>query len=364
MTPEEIDRWDPAQIGEVFRVCQARQQACTDTADKLKSPELFATWKGEAADAARESAGRQRVDLDSHGTEAQQVAKAAAHAQTEVEDVKKRLQVARSGFYVIDDATGKVSYPPTFVQTLNVYEVEGLNTMQRTVNAIMADADDADRDLALAIQAATGEIPPDAANAATQPLPHPESRDHLPGEHYPTPGPILTSPGGSTATTRVFKNIPVPKGWKDPEMRSDLAKLYGARVTIDPASKGAQGSYSADLLPKNPITNKGVGIPGIPKESGKGESSKGGGIDIGLTQQKALRVVGAHPTAVRSVEIDGVSYLAVDYQYEYETDDLKIANVDSVRLPDSGPDWRPISLEEVQHLGAKGVPLPDPGKYN
>ncbi|MGC5257640.1 hypothetical protein ACPXCG_14920 [Gordonia sp. DT218] len=359
MTPEEIDRWDPAQIGEVFRVCKARKEVCATTGDHLKSPELFETWGGSAAKAADEAAGKKRADLDAHGTEVAAVAQAASVAQAEVEAVKRQLAAARdfaaaSGL-VIDDASGDVDLPAWEIGTMNVDRVADRDTAQAMVNKVMADADAADRALAHTIQAAIGAVPASAVN--TQTLPKPEEPDHLPG-HEPRhiPGVPGMNPSPKMSSTRVLP-VRVPKGWKDPSMNSDLAKRYALPVTITPTSQGARGGVSKNLLPQNPETGDGMG-GGAAVPFGKGKN-----FELGITQQKELRVVGAQPAQVGSVDIGGVSYLAVTYEYDYEVSGVTRVDANGVQLTtDNAPHWEPISRNDVTKLHSQGVRVPDPGR--
>lgn len=353
MTPDEIDKWKPEQIGEVFRLCNARQTACTAASDELKSPGLFSSWGGISAEAANKAAHRKRTDIDSHGNEVAQVGAAASKAQTEVEAVKKNLQAARElcarEMLRLDNSTGRVSLWPIEDGTANVDRQNDVRIAQSEVDKVMTDADRADYDLSLAIQAATGLIAPYTAGVGAS---APESADHLPGQPVVAPGQPAIGPRYPTGATRVLP-IRVPKGWSDPTKSGGLAKKYAVPVTIDPTSRGATGSFSDNLLPTNPLTGGGVGVP-----AGKGES-----LDVGIAQQKQIRVVGAQPANVHSVEINGESFLAIDYEYKYEVDDLKIANVDEIKLPDSGPDWQPATKDQVLELAKRGVPLPDPGRY-
>lgn len=354
MTPEEIDRWDPAQIGEVFRVCQARKEVCASTSERLKSPVLFETWGGTAGRAADEAARRKRADIDAHGKEVATVAGAASIAQSEVEAVKAQLDEARAfaaaNGLVIDDATGAVALPVWEIGTQNVDRANDMATAQALVNTVMAAADDADRDLAMAIQAASGVVAPEAVQLDAAPLPQAEAPDHLPGREY-TPDQVVTmGPSAKTSSVRVLP-VQVPKGWNDPHMASDLARRYAKSVTIDPTAKGSVGGLSADQMPTNPITGEGVGVP-----------AKGDSVNFDVTDKKQVRVVGAEPASVGSVEVDGVSYLAVTYDYQYEVSDVRTAGVDGLMLPvDNAPNWHSVSREEVHALAEKGVPLPDPG---
>ncbi|MDY6811292.1 MAG: hypothetical protein SW127_20130 [Actinomycetota bacterium] len=290
MTPEEIDRWDPAQIGEVFRVCQARKEVCSSTSEQLESPELFETWGGTAGRAADEAAGRMRVDIDTHGNEVAAVAEAASIAQSEVQAVTARLEEVRAfaaeNGLIIDDSTGTVDLPAWEIGTMNVDRANDVDVAQTMVNSVMAAADDADRDLAMAIQAASGIVASESVQVDGAPLPQAEAPDHLPGREY-TPDQLVTmGPTAKTSSVRVLP-VQVPKGWNDPHMTSDLARRFAKSVTIDPTAKGSVGGLSADQMPANPITGEGVGVP-----------AKGDSVNFDVTDKKQVRVVGAEPASL------------------------------------------------------------------
>ncbi|MEE4024142.1 hypothetical protein V1Y59_13740 [Gordonia sp. PKS22-38] len=376
MTPEDIDRWNPAQIGEVFRVCQARQEACSTTSEQLRSPELFETWGGTAGKAADEAAGKKRADIDAHGNEVAAVAEAASVAQAEVEAVKRQLEEVRAFAaakgLVIDDASGNVELPSWEISTMNVDRANDRDTAQVMLNRVMLAADDADRDLAMAIQVAVGQLPSRASSGVSLGLPPAETLDHLPGREFETaPGVTTVGPTAKTSSTRVLP-VQVPRGWSDPDMSSDLARMYAKEITLDPNAPGATGGASGNLLGRNRITDQGVGVPGIgedrrvlPNKAGRPETGggrAGGSLDLDATENQRVRVVGAQPSHVGSVEVDGISYLTVTYDYEFEVDKVRTYGVNGIQVPDSNSaNWQSISGAEAAGLANRGVPLPDPG---
>ncbi|MXP20357.1 hypothetical protein GIY30_03175 [Gordonia sp. HNM0687] len=295
-----------------------------------------------------------RVDIDTHGNEVAAVAEAASIAQSEVQAVKARLEEVRAfaaaNGLVIDDSTGTVDLPAWEIGTMNVDRANDVDVAQTMVNSVMAAADDADRDLAMAIQAASGIVAPESVQVDGAPLPQAEAADHLPGREY-TPDQLVTmGPTAKTSSVRVLP-VQVPKGWNDPHMTSDLARRFAKSVTIDPTAKGSVGGLSADQMPANPITGEGVGVP-----------VKGDSVNFDVTDKKQVRVVGAEPASVGSVEVNGVTYLAVTYDYQYEVSDVRTAGVDGLMLPlDNAPNWHSVSRDEIHALVEKGVPLPDPG---
>ncbi|MEE3851234.1 hypothetical protein VZC37_12870 [Gordonia sp. LSe1-13] len=288
------------------------------------------------------------------------VAEAASVAQAEVEAVKRQLEEVRAFAaakgLVIDDASGNVELPAWEISTMNVDRANDRDTAQVMLNRVMLAADDADRDLAMAIQAATGEIAPATLSGSNAVLPPPETPDHLPGREVPmTPGVPVAGPSPKMSSTRIL-DVKVPKDWSDPDMTSDLARTYALPVTIDPSHQGARGGISRNLLPQNPETGDGMGGGvGIPTKNGSH-------VELGVTQQKELRVVGAQPTSVGSVEVDGKSYLAITYGYDYEVSGVTRVDANGIQVTtDNAPNWQPISHGDVVKLHSKGVRVPDPG---
>lgn len=65
---------------------------------------------------------------------------------------------------------------------------------------------------------------------------------------------------------------------------------------------------------------------------------------------------------IDSVEQNGVTYMTVEYDYQLEKSDVRVAGVDSVQLPfDNAPNWAPVDHDEAAWLAQRGVPVPDPG---
>lgn len=73
----DVLAFDPEQVAEIFKICNAHEQTCSTLSTHLKGLDRLQTWTGDAADAARLSVGRKRVDIDSHGTESWKIAAAA-----------------------------------------------------------------------------------------------------------------------------------------------------------------------------------------------------------------------------------------------------------------------------------------------
>ncbi|MGU3292499.1 hypothetical protein [Williamsia sp. M5A3_1d] len=164
----EILNFDPEQIQEIFTACNARQQTCTTLDGHVKKLSDLEGWQGDAADAAKKSAGRARVDLDAHGNEVWKVAAAARDCYNEAVELKAsatRVQAdADAKGFVIDSVSGTVTDPDPPVMRgwadadKATYYAE-IDEVQARVNDIITAAERFDDDLAAAINAADGSIP-------------------------------------------------------------------------------------------------------------------------------------------------------------------------------------------------------------
>ncbi|ORM37155.1 hypothetical protein [Williamsia sp. 1135] len=161
----EIDRWNPAQLGDVFRICTEQNQHCVELSQELQSPSLFQSWGGESARAASNSADQLRRDLDSHGNQLVAVAAAVSTAQIDVENLKSSLarvrgEIAATGFEI--DPSDKVFHPnpPPLSSVREHVAINGYqHNFQKLVEAIKRDAERIDRELAAVIDVADGDLP-------------------------------------------------------------------------------------------------------------------------------------------------------------------------------------------------------------
>ncbi len=65
---------------------------------------------------------------------------------------------------------------------------------------------------------------------------------------------------------------------------------------------------------------------------------------------------------VGSIEQNGIRYMTVEYDYQLEKSDVRVAGVDSVQLPfDNAPSWTAVDHEDAAWLAQLGVPAPDLG---
>jgi hypothetical protein len=163
----DIDRWNPEAVRDVFHAAKLRAGVATTAADGLASLPAFRTWGGEGADAARNAVGKTRADLDAHGEEALAVARAADIAADGIENVKNRLNALReqaSQLHMeIDPVSDTVVPGPDFRGPASV-RAACIGMLQPELDAIIAEANLVDEELAHAINIAGGKepIPADA----------------------------------------------------------------------------------------------------------------------------------------------------------------------------------------------------------
>lgn len=183
---EDIDRWDAGDVREVFNAARSRAEAAAEASNGIAELPAFGTWGGEASEAAKESIGQTRKDLDAHGNEAIAVAQAARKAADEIDAVKASLAQLRAdatsaGFEI--DPIGNQVLPGPALQTNMIEMLAAESTreaLQARLTALLAEAAGVDQELARAIAMATGAAPipegphtndPATQDILTKPLP-------------------------------------------------------------------------------------------------------------------------------------------------------------------------------------------------
>ena len=165
LTVADIDRWNADAVREVFQAANARGQATLEASRQLSTLSVFDTWEGATAEARKHVNTGIRQDLDAHGNEALAVARAADQAADGIEHVQSDLRTLRhdaAEMHMAIDATTN-----TLVPTADCLPVEALlaeTQLQPRLDAILAEANAVDQELAAAINMADGDvaIPPDA----------------------------------------------------------------------------------------------------------------------------------------------------------------------------------------------------------
>ena len=165
LTVADIDRWNAGAVREVFQAANARGQATLEASRQLSTLSVFDTWEGATAEARKHVNTGIRQDLDAHGNEALAVARAADQAADGIEHVQSDLRTLRhdaAEMHMAIDATTN-----TLVPTADCLPVEALlaeTQLQPRLDALLAEANAVDQELAAAINMADGDvaIPPDA----------------------------------------------------------------------------------------------------------------------------------------------------------------------------------------------------------
>jgi hypothetical protein len=183
LTVADIDRWNSDAVREVFHAGVARGQATLEAARQLDTLAVFDTWQGATAQARRHTNTSIRLDLDAHGNESLVVARAAGRAADDITHLQSALNTLRRDAaeleMAIDGATNAVMPMPTFSGPPMAALIAEMQ-LQRRLDAIVAEADSADRELAGAIDMADGDRPvppgpydnrPHIQDALSRPLP-------------------------------------------------------------------------------------------------------------------------------------------------------------------------------------------------
>jgi chaperonin cofactor prefoldin len=167
LTVADIDRWSPGAVREVFQAASARGRATLEASRQLSTLAVFDGWEGVTAEARKHANASIRQDLDAHGNEALVVARAADQAADGIEHVQSELRTLRDDaeklHMTIDAMTNKVVPSSTF-NGLPMEVVIAEGQLQPRLDAILAEANAVDHELASAINMAEGvaPIPPDA----------------------------------------------------------------------------------------------------------------------------------------------------------------------------------------------------------
>ncbi len=149
----------------VFHAANARGHATLEASRQLGSLAVFDTWAGATAEARKHANAVIRRDLDAHGNESLAVARAASRAADGIERVQSELRTLRRDAaelrITIDVLTNTVVPGATFngppIKAL-IAEMQ----LQPRLDAILAEAEAVDAELATAINMADGDasIPP------------------------------------------------------------------------------------------------------------------------------------------------------------------------------------------------------------
>jgi alpha/beta hydrolase family protein len=156
----DIDGWSAGAVREVFRAASVRALATLEAARQLGSLAVFDTWHGATATAAKHQTALIRQDLDVHGNEALAVARAADKAADGIEHVQSQLRQLRADTceleMAIDPITNRV-VPGAGFRGSPMEELLKTAQLQPRLDAIVAEANAVDGELARAINMADGD---------------------------------------------------------------------------------------------------------------------------------------------------------------------------------------------------------------
>ncbi|QKT06525.1 hypothetical protein HUN08_04470 [Gordonia sp. X0973] len=341
MLPSEIRKWDTDEVERVFGLCDASARTCQWFGQPLDNPQVFESWSGNAAGAASRAGRGHRKDLDDHGNELARVGAVAKRAATEIADLKARLDRLQRSIdgdgMVLDESSGTVTDPRANSLGDELGSTDaGLNASnraairdnyQREVNTLMQDADQADRDLAVAIEGATGQIPVDSVKPSVGGTPAENRLPGFPGSAFESSKLYPTSSPSETGVRYVPMTL--PKGWHDDASnpQTDLGRKYSKTVNFSRTDKGIYGRW-VDVFAQNQgeFSDQHFSVfnPKDPKSNT---------IDFSVNRYARFRVDSATPTKMESVTMYGQQYMRVEYKYNYSLEQSTVAEVNGIKFP-------------------------------
>lgn len=158
----DIDRWSVEAVRTVFHAARARGQATLEASRQLSSLAVFDTWEGATAEASKHTNAAIRQDLDAHGNESLAVAQAAGKAADGIEHVQSALRTLRRDAAELQMTIDPMANTVVPNATFNGPPIAALIAemqLQPRLDAIVAEADAVDAELATAINSADGDLP-------------------------------------------------------------------------------------------------------------------------------------------------------------------------------------------------------------
>ena len=160
----DLDKWDPDAIREVFAAVTGHSQTTRHSSQAVGQVMASVPWEGEAYRAAAQAASGIQQDLRLHADQLDAVAAAASIAESEVRGIKadwqKICRMADRWGILIDINTSEIvppSPPPSDPSELAALE-RRMDIIHDEIVDLLGRASDADRDLAAAINGATGHM--------------------------------------------------------------------------------------------------------------------------------------------------------------------------------------------------------------
>jgi hypothetical protein len=334
LTVADIDRWSADAVRTVFHAANARGQATVEASQQLSSLAVFDSWEGATAEARKHTNASIRQDLDAHGNESFAVAQAAGKAADGVEHVQSELRALRHDadelHMTIDPLTNKVVPNSTFNgPPMEAFIAE--EQLQPRLDAILAEANVVDQELATAINMADGDIP----------IPPGPGGVHIPGSQLDTP------PAGQNAAAGQWR-LDTSRGYDDP-----FSTPQGPYVPWQPTT-----------IPEKLATGPTTGLLTTDKT---GLSDTADGFD--LQQGYQIRLTGGQATGITKMVqgTDGKWYQArwIENTYAMQTTKVMQGTGDLGGItgyPITTP-WQPVSLSQIMNTSAmypgKTFYLPD-----
>ncbi len=174
----DIDRWSVEAVRTVCHAARARGQATLEASRQLSSLAVFETWAGVTAEARKHTNAAIRHDLDAHGNESLAMAQAAGNAADGIEHVQSALRVLRHDAVALQMTIDPIANQVVPSATFDGPPIAALIAemqLQPRLDAIVAQADAVDAQLATAINFVGTELPhddrPHIRDALAAPLP-------------------------------------------------------------------------------------------------------------------------------------------------------------------------------------------------
>lgn len=260
LAPADVKRWDLNAIRAVLETASGRVATLQRLGDNLQQAhDVLAEWQGEAGDAFRADVGKVRRDIEADGAEAKLVAAAVARAEADVSACKSELDgieraAEANGWPITSD--WRIDPGPKGIPANRIDLAHQLEILQSELNACKVHAHTADHELAAAIGAAVGAVPPGAVGSAPGNAPTAQSATHP----------------AAAGNPKTWQDLLMPPGAEDAPPAGGTPKTWQDLIT-PPA---ATGTPPADAPPKAPPAAAAVGPGGAAPKGAPVAPSAGG----------------------------------------------------------------------------------------
>lgn len=333
LTVADIDRWNAESVRTVFNAATARGEATLEVSRQLSTLAVFDSWEGATAEARKHANASIRQDLDDHGNEALVVAEAAGKAADDIEHVQSELRAlrhdAQSLQMTIDPLTNKIVPSSSFNgPPMAAFIAE--EQLQPRLDAIVAEANTVDQELASTINMADGDTP----------LPLDTTRVHIPDSALTTP------PAGQNSLTGQWQ-LDTSRGYNGPT-----------------PPQGPYPPFQPTTIPDKLATGPTTGLLTTDKT---GLSDTADGFDI--QQGYKIKLTGGQFNGITKMvqASDGKWYQARWIENTYAMQTTKVVqgtgDLGGITGYPITMAWKPVSLNEIMNTSAmypgKTFYLPD-----